>query len=348
VRRVLVVDDSRVIREALEAALEPYGCEVHHADNGAVALQQLKGSHFDLVLVDVNMPVLDGISLVRILRAQGITTKVVLITAGTSSSVITPAVKLGVSDYVSKPFQPERIRVVVARALGLDPTALEIRPARVLVQHPDEGLAERVQALLPSHVQVDASGAVFARALELAEQRSYAAILLDSAVLGAEATAAAALLRELLPLAAIFALREGAPRDGWWSPEGALDGVLPLPLEADAARGFLYSNFLRALVFREGAVLHAAGFVGDERHLPAYFCALERAVAARCGRELALADIVIDLTRAPRDASAVAALVARLHERLDQIGAAPAYRVRPDLLDELGARPELGRVVILR
>ena len=235
-RRVLVVDDSKVIREALEAALEPYGCEVHHADNGAVAIQKLKGSQFDLVLVDIHMPVLDGVSLVRIMRAQGITAKIVLITASAAAPVISAAVKLGVSDYVSKPFQPERIRVVVARALGLEPTALQVRTARVLVHHPNEALVERVRALLPPHVEVDSSGPAFSRVLELAEQQPYAAVLLDAGALAGESTTAAELVRELLPFAAIFAVTEGAPAAACWSPAGALDGVLPVRARRRARR----------------------------------------------------------------------------------------------------------------
>jgi two-component system, cell cycle response regulator len=346
VRRVLVVDDSRVVREALESALEPYGFEVQQAENGAVALQKLKRSPFDLALVDIHMPILDGPSLIRLMRAQGITAKVILITSGAATPVITSAVKLGVSDYVSKPFKPERIRVVVARVLGLDAGDLQVRHARVLVQYPEQALAARLRELLPPHVEVDACGPVFARALELAEKQAYAVVLLDAGALGGERGTAAALVRELVPFAAIFAVGGGARQAALWAPDGALDGTLPGAVDEELARGFLYPNFLRPLVFEDGAVYHAAGFQGDERHLPAYFHSLGRAIAGRCSREVALQDLLIDLTRVPPDAGALAAVIRLVHERLDATGAAPAFRVSEAVACALAERPELRRTVI--
>ena len=70
-RRVLLVDDSRVVRQALQAALEPYGFEVEHAENGASALLLLRKHPFDIAFVDLNMPVLDGPALLRMMRARG-------------------------------------------------------------------------------------------------------------------------------------------------------------------------------------------------------------------------------------------------------------------------------------
>src|SRR5690242_20594038 len=118
-RRVLIVDDSRNVRRMLESSLQPWGFEVQHAENGAQALQRLRASSIDLVFLDLNMPVLDGAGLLRVLRAQGIAAKVVLVTSGTSSPVIASAVKLGASEYVSKPFTGSQIRDVVARVLHL-------------------------------------------------------------------------------------------------------------------------------------------------------------------------------------------------------------------------------------
>jgi len=346
-RRVLVVDDSKAIRDALQAALEPYGFDLHHAENGAVALQKLRSSAFDLAFVDLNMPILDGPNLLRLMRAQGVTTKVILVTVGAATPVVTSTIKLGASEYVSKPFTAERIRLAVARVLELDPSLLQIRPARLLLQHPDPAIEERLRALLPPHVELVAAP-VLSRALELAERAPCELVLLDADVLEGEVGTAAQLVRESLPQAAVFALsRAAAPaRTSLWAPDGALDGVLPAALDEQLVRGFLYPNFLRPLVFAEGAVFHAAGFDGDAVHVPAYFAALQRALVRRLTGQSPTSDPTADLTRAPRELGRMAELIRGVRDRLDELGAAPAFRVDPALLGPLTDLPELRRAVI--
>jgi CheY-like chemotaxis protein len=344
-RRVLVVDDSKAIRDALQAALEPYGFELHHAENGAVALQALEASAFDLAVVDLEMPVLDGPDLVQRMRARGIATKVILMTVGAATPVVASTIKLGASDYVAKPFTPERIRLAVARVLELDPGLLQVRPVRVLLQHPDAGVAERLRDLLPAHVEVQVTS-VLARALELAERAPCELVLLDADVLEGEVGTAAQLVRETLPQAAVFALSRTPPARSAWAPDGALDGVLPLALDEQLVRGFLCASFLRPLVFAEGAVFHAAGLEGDPAYAPAYFAALQRALVRRLTGQPIASDASIDLTRVPRELDQVAALVRGVRERLEPLGTAPAFRVAPELLAPLTGLPELRWVVL--
>ncbi len=343
--RVLLVDDSKVTREALQAALEPYGFEVAHAENGASALAHLRNAAFDLAFVDLNMPVLDGPNLIRLMRAQGIATKVILVTANSSTSVLAATIKLGASDYVAKPFSPEAIRVTVARALGLDPAQLQIKPARVLLQHPDDALAARLRMLLPPHVELT-SAVVLAKALEAAERAEFGVVLLDERVLEGEVQTAAALVRQSQRDAAVFALAAGAPPEARWRPDGALDGTLPEALDEDAVRGFLYLNFLRPLVFVEGSVFHAAGFEGSERNQAAYFAALSRSLQRRLARQGPMSEPSIDLTRVPPVPGRLAPLIEEVRARLDAAGTAVAFRVAPALLEKLTGRAELRRAVV--
>ena len=137
-RRVLLVDDSKVVRQALQAALEPYGFEVEHAENGASALLLLRKHPFDIAFVDLNMPVLDGPALLRMMRAQGITAKVILVTVSSSMPVVGAAIKLGASDYVNKPFTPEAIRIAVARVLGVNPSPGKLLPPELTEADPED------------------------------------------------------------------------------------------------------------------------------------------------------------------------------------------------------------------
>lgn len=344
-RRVLLVDDSKVVRDALQAALEPYGFEVQHAENGATALAYLRSAPFDLAFVDLNMPVLDGPNLVRLMRAQGIPTKVILVTVGAATPVVAATIRLGASDYVAKPFTPESIRMAAARALGLDLERMEIRPSRVLLQHPDDALSARLRALLPPHVELTAAPAL-TRILELAERLPHDVVLLDARVLEGEVGMAAELVRQSLPDASVFAIAPHSSPEARWAPEGALDGTLPLELDEELVRGFLYANFLRPLVFAEGTVFHAAGFEGGEQNLAAYFAALLRALFQRCGRLPPSSEPSIDLTRVPPFPGRIADLILRVRTRAEDHGSTPAFRVAAGLLTNLAARPELKQVVV--
>lgn len=342
---MLLVDDSKVTREALQAALEPYGFEVAHAENGASALPLLRGSTFDLAFVDLNMPVLDGPGLIRLMRSQGITTKVILVTGNSSTPVLSSTIKLGASDYVAKPFSPEAIRVAVARVMEIDPSQLQVKPGQVLLQHPEDALAARLRMLLPPHVELT-SAVVLAKALEAAEHGPFGVVLLDARVLEGEVHIAAELVRQSQPDAAVFALAADVAPESRWKPDGALDGTLPLALDEELVHGFLYLNFLRPLVFVEGSVYHAAGFEGSDRDQAAYFASLSRNLQRRLARQGPMSEPSIDLTRVPPFPGRIAALIDEVRTRLDAAGTAPAFRVAPALLDKLTARPELKRAVI--
>lgn len=345
-RRLLLVDDSRAVRDALHAALDPYGFELVDAENGAAALQLLSASRFDLAFVDLNMPVMDGPTLVRMMRARAIDTRVVLVTTGAETHVVTATIKAGASEYVAKPFTPDQITAVTARVLGLDPGALVAKPAEVLVQHTNPWVSARLRGIVPARVSVS-DAATLADTLELAERKKPALVLLDEAVLEGDVVSAAGLVRAQAPRAGIFALTPNASKDLAWSPEDALDGHLPMLMAEVVVRGFLYPIFLRQLVFVDGGVLRAAGFEGEERFHAAYFTALARALGAHSDRIDTARDVEIDLTRVPAEEAHLARLVSSLREELEAVGAGHAFRVPAALVAPLKARPELSRAVIV-
>ncbi len=154
-RRILIVDDSRNVRRMLEASLQPWGFDVQLAENGAKALVQLRAAPVDLVFLDINMPVLDGPSLLRIMRSQGIASRVVLVTSGAATQVIASTVKLGAAEYLSKPFTSQQVRDVVARVLKLDLSSMRPFRPRVLLQCAEESFAQALRSLVPEHVDID-------------------------------------------------------------------------------------------------------------------------------------------------------------------------------------------------
>jgi two-component system chemotaxis response regulator CheB len=103
-KRILVVDDSSVIRRFLVKTLEAEGYEIQSAKNGQEALEKLKDQHFSLVTLDIEMPVLDGISTLEILMKEK-PTRVLMLSSHTKGSdeLTMKALELGAIDYLHKP-----------------------------------------------------------------------------------------------------------------------------------------------------------------------------------------------------------------------------------------------------
>jgi len=117
-QRVLVVDDEKNIRLTLRESLKAMDLDVEAAVNGEEALDMAGRQAYDLVLLDLKMPGMDGIEVLRRLRELSRTTAVVVLTAhGTVESAV-EAMKLGAVDFLQKPFSPQEIREVVSQALG--------------------------------------------------------------------------------------------------------------------------------------------------------------------------------------------------------------------------------------
>jgi two-component system chemotaxis response regulator CheY len=121
--RALIVDDSSVMRKIVERSLRQAGLDlsVVEAGNGAEALGVLDGNSVDLILSDINMPVMDGLEFVRQLqgieRLRGV--PVVMITTEGSESNVVQALSLGAKGYIRKPFTPDQVKEHVLPVLGL-------------------------------------------------------------------------------------------------------------------------------------------------------------------------------------------------------------------------------------
>jgi DNA-binding response OmpR family regulator len=118
-RRILVVEDDRTLRQALTFNLEREGYQVRGAVDGQQALDAVRGGGLDLILLDVMLPGMSGIEVLRVLRAEGIGTPVIVLSAKGEEIDRVVGLKIGADDYVAKPFsRPEllaRIEAVLRR-----------------------------------------------------------------------------------------------------------------------------------------------------------------------------------------------------------------------------------------
>ncbi|MGO8794587.1 MAG: response regulator [Candidatus Sulfotelmatobacter sp.] len=113
--RALIVDDSSVMRKIVERCLRQAGMDlgqVLEASNGAEALALVNENTFDLILSDINMPVMDGLEFIRHLKeietAKGI--PIVMITTEGGEKSVLEALSLGAKGYIRKPFTPDQVK----------------------------------------------------------------------------------------------------------------------------------------------------------------------------------------------------------------------------------------------
>lgn len=112
-KRILIVDDEKNIRTTLSAYLISLGYEQEIAVNGQEALDKLKDSKYDLVLLDIKMPVMNGIQILKEMRRLEDKTNVIMITAyGTIENAV-ESMKLGAVDFISKPFTLENLKTMI-------------------------------------------------------------------------------------------------------------------------------------------------------------------------------------------------------------------------------------------
>jgi DNA-binding response OmpR family regulator len=114
---ILVVDDEKNIRLTLSQALETLRVEIDTASNGEEALAKLNEKEFGLILLDIRMPGMDGMEVLRRVREIRPDIRIIMTTAyGTIESAV-EAMKLGAVDFLQKPFDPEEIRELVSRVM---------------------------------------------------------------------------------------------------------------------------------------------------------------------------------------------------------------------------------------
>lgn len=118
-KTIMIADDSESIRELLEMTLVKEGYHVIKTVDGSDAMLQLNGQHIDLVITDLNMPVMDGIDLIREIRKteRYATTPVLFLTTESQASRKDEARVAGATGWIVKPFMPERLLSVIQKVI---------------------------------------------------------------------------------------------------------------------------------------------------------------------------------------------------------------------------------------
>jgi len=114
---ILIVDDKSSMRKVLRQTLESDGNTILEAEDGEMALETIKAKHVDLMISDIKMPKLDGMSLLKMIKELDNEIVVIIMTAYATIETAVEAMKLGAYDYISKPFSTEQVKLTVDKAI---------------------------------------------------------------------------------------------------------------------------------------------------------------------------------------------------------------------------------------
>lgn len=115
--RILVTDDAIFMRTMLKGILEPAGYEIDEATNGKDAVDKCKGLKYDLVMLDITMPEMDGLEAIKRIRSVNPNQKCIMCSAMGQQAMVLEAIKNGAMDFIVKPFKPEDVLEKVGKII---------------------------------------------------------------------------------------------------------------------------------------------------------------------------------------------------------------------------------------
>jgi len=231
---VLTIDDSRAVRMLVSKNAREMGLEVVEAEDGKQGLARLADGKFDLIVLDITMPELDGPGMLTALRERGDRTPVLMLTSESKRSIVASLMKLGIEDYILKPFKGDELKRKMAKVLHMNvpvpvaigdgdltvrdgaplaaapapaavPTGAAGAAADILCVDDMENVHKRLRALIPEPLTLH--GAANAQAaLALCRERTFRVLLIDNDMPGVDSPSLMRQLRVLQPQAVCLTL----------------------------------------------------------------------------------------------------------------------------------------------
>ena len=367
---VLTVDDSRAVRTIVAKQVKDLGFDVAEAEDGVLGLAKLEECQFDLVILDVTMPNMDGPTMLGKMREAGNMTPVIMLTSESKRSIIAGAMKSGITDYILKPFKPEELRskiltvlqggggsedVVASDMPGGMPAAgvaEKAAPARdpgakqfadVMVVDDMENVHKRLRGMLPNHLSMNGFTSAQS-ALASARERVYRVVLVDTEIPDVNSAVLAQQIKVLQPHAAFvaLALRTANDQTKELKDQGFGD-VMFKPFTQDHVDDFLVQYFdNQEFLTNEDNLLKVAPFVGKPERLERYYSRLAQLfptvlnkVASACFEE-----VILDLATVPTQGDRLPKLLVTVAGQAKDVGLGMAVVGTPDVQKMLAAFEE--------
>ena len=314
--RILTVDDSRPIRMIVSKALVEMGFEVGEAEDGNDGLKKLAEGAFDLVVLDVTMPNLDGPGMLAKMREGGDKTPVLMLTSESKTSIVAALMKLGIADYLLKPFKGDELRAKVLKALKL-PANYIAQKSGAAAAAPDAGdgklvmlviddmenVHKKLRSMIPEAVEVETAISV-QDGLTAVRGKKFKAILVDAEIQAGGPAPLVKQLRLLQPGAGIWGMAlRSANNVAKEMRDLGFDDALLKPFTQDAIDALIeqYTSKNETLFVAKEDLIELTQFLGKEDKLERYFTKLSadvKLVVQKLG-EACFENAVIDATHIP-------------------------------------------------
>jgi two-component system, cell cycle response regulator len=359
---VLTVDDSRAVRTIVSKQVKDLGFDVAEAEDGVQGLAKLGECVYDLVILDVTMPNMDGPAMLAKMRDAGNTTPVIMLTSESKRSIIAGAMKSGITDYILKPFKPEELRnkilsvlqggggtddVVSSSMPGGAPAAGVVdgpAPTRdggakqfvdVMVVDDMENVHKRLRGMLPNHLSMNGFTSAQS-ALASAREKLYRVVLIDTEIPDVNSAVLAQQIKVLQPHGAFvaLALRTASNEQAKELKEQGFGDVLYKPFTQDHVDDFLVQYFdNQDFLTNDDNLLKVAPFNGKPERLDRYFGRVAQLfptvlskVAAACYEE-----VVFDLSNVPTQGDRLPKLLVSVAEQVKEVGMGMSVVGTPDV-----------------
>lgn len=284
--RILTVDDSRPIRMIVSKTMVELGFEIGEAEDGNDGMKKLQEGSYDLVILDVTMPNLDGPGMLAKMREGGNKTPVLMLTSESKTSIVAALMKLGIQDYVLKPFKGDELKAKVLKALKLPPdfsakkdgAAAETGDGKLLFLIIDdmENVHKKLRSMIPEVVTLEA--AMTAQdGLNVCRSKKFKGILVDAEIQPGGPASMVRQLRLLQPGAGIWgmALRSANNVSKEMRDFGFDDALLkPFTQESIDALIEQFTAKNESLFVVKDDLIQISPFLGKEDRLERYFTKL--------------------------------------------------------------------------
>ncbi len=347
--KVLTVDDSRAVRMLVSKNAKEMGLEVDEAEDGQQGLVKAAEGSYDLIVLDVTMPVLDGPGMLAELRNRGDKTPVLMLTSESKRSIVSSLMKLGIEDYILKPFKPDELKAKIAKALKIAGPALGdealVKEMASIVQAPSasdpkappggkqfvdilciddmENVAKRLRTMIPDHVTLNPASSASA-ALAVCRERVFRIIMVDNDIPDVDSSSLMRQLRVMQPQAAFVSLSlRSVPKAQDEAREAGFVGVIFKPFDQAALEEFLLRYFdNQELIATSENVISITPFKGRENRLAGYFMQVTNLVT-KAVEEIAaacFAEVIVDISQVPLLPEKTGRMVMQLAERTRKVG----------------------------
>ena len=310
--RILTVDDSRPIRMIVSKALIEMGFEVGEAEDGINGLKKLQGGGYDLVVLDVTMPNLDGPGMLAKMREGGDKTPVLMLTSESKTSIVAALMKLGIQDYLLKPFKGDELRAKVLKALKLPANyvaqnsgaaaAADASDGKLIMLVIDdmENVHKKLRSMIPEAVELETALTV-QEGLTAVRGKKFKAILVDAEIQAGGPAPLIKQMRLLAPAAGIWGMAlRSANNVAKEMKDLGFDDALLKPFTQDAIDALIeqYAAKNETLLVAKEDLIQLTPFLGKEDKLERYFSKLSadvKTVVQKLG-EACFETAVIDAT----------------------------------------------------